>query len=92
MNRIKKITAVAAAALILPFVLGSARADNTKHTTIGSQTGGAGAGKIRQKSNVPPQPLNPQPLPPGYRQPDTAKRGIIIDDSRQPNARKGSNE
>ena len=41
-------------------------------TAIGSQTGGAGGGKVRR--------------------PDTPKRGIIIDDSKSPKSRKGSNE
>ena len=40
-----------------------------KFSTVGSQTGGAGSGRITQNAFVGPHALNPQPLPPGLRRP-----------------------
>ncbi len=57
---------------LLVLAMNAAQADklgnSQAHFTIGSQSSGAGAGKIRQNAFVGPRALNPQPLPPGLRQ------------------------
>ena len=58
---------------LLVLAMNAAQADklgNTQtHFNIGSQSSGAGAGKISQNAFVGPRALNPQPLPPGLRHP-----------------------
>ena len=57
---------------LLVLAMNAAQADklgNTQtHFNIGSQSTGAGAGKISQNAFVGSLALNPQPLPPGLRQ------------------------
>ncbi len=77
------LTAIFAAAFVLLTAANSVHADAASKDASKKIGSGAGAGKIRQKTAVKPQPLNPQPLPPGYRQPSAAKQGIIIEDNKQ---------
>jgi hypothetical protein len=58
---------------LLALAMNAAQADRLRdtqpHLSIGSQSTGAGAGKIRFNDLTGSHELNPQPLPPGLRHP-----------------------